>query len=150
MVLEKRLGERASLGCPDNDTARCDVDFAINAIEPNQQCDDTYGSPIGPTQQLLRFDLEVWTAPQFAHDVDSALFLEHWGVGDAQGVDTNLQDHTAIRCNGELTGDQISKFLLPGAHFTKSIFVTAPQNATVLRLYLGNQGDGWTWPVPTA
>lgn len=127
-----------------------DVDFAVTAIQPNVQCTDEY-SPVGANEQMLRFDVEIWTAPQFAFPEQGAgaLFLDNWGVGDAEGVDKDLRDHTAIRCDGELTGDQISQFLVPGTHMTKRVFVTAPANATVLRLYDGPRGDGWTWDIPT-
>jgi len=33
---------------------------------------------------------------------------------------------------------------------TKSIYVSAPKNATILRLYDGPRGDGWTWDVPAS
>ena len=53
-------------------------------------------------------------------------------------------------CGGVLTGDQISKFLVPGTHMSKSIYVTAPKGASILRLYDGPRGDGWTGDIPPA
>jgi hypothetical protein len=152
VVLHKQIGEKAGLGCPDDPAAPCDIDIGITAIQPNVQCDDPSANPLKPDEQLLRFDIEIWTAQQFNFPdySGSALFLKNWGVGDASGVDNDLRDHTAIRCNGELTGDQISKFLMPGMHTKKSIFVTAPKGATTLRLYRDPSGDGWTWDIPAA
>lgn len=148
VVLHKQVGEKAGVGCPEDPSAPCDVELAITAIQPEAQC-DLDSTQLKADEQLLRFDIEVWTAPQFNYsETSSALFLSNWGIGDAQGVDTNLESHTAIRCGGELTGDQISKLLLPGAHMRKSIYVTAPRGATVLRLYDGSRGDGWTWDIP--
>jgi hypothetical protein len=149
-VAHEQIGQKVGVGCAGGSTSPCDVSIAITSIEPGVQCDDPYGTPIRADQQLLRFDIEIWTAPQFAQpDVDSVLFLKNWGIGDAAGVDTNLRDHTAIRCGGVLTGDQISKFLVPGTHMTKSIYVSAPKNATILRLYDGSRsGSGWVWDIP--
>lgn len=151
MVLHKQIGEKASTACPDNAIDPCDIDFAVTSIQPNVPCADEY-DPLGPNEQMLRFDVEIWTAPQFDFPDQSvtALFLDNWGVGDAAGVDKDLRDHTAIRCAGQLTGDQISKSVAPGTHMAKSIFVSAPRNATILRLYDGPRGDGWTWDVPPA
>jgi hypothetical protein len=105
---------------------------------------------------MLRFDIDIWTGQQFANPEksQSALFIQNWGIGDASGVDNNLHNYTGVSCsgngNGGLTGDQISQFLLPGTHLTKSIYVGAPKNATILRLYDGSSGAGWTWDIPPA
>ena len=134
----------------DGAMSPCDVSIAITTIDPGVQCDDPYGTPIRADQQLLRFDVEIWTAPQFAqHDSQNVLFLKNWGIGDAAGVDTNLMEHTVIHCGGGLTGDEIQQFLVPGIHMTKSIYVSAPRNATILRLYDGTRsGSGWVWDIP--
>lgn len=143
-----QIGEKASLGCRAGSSTECDVTFAITDIQPNVQCDDEY-SPVGANQQMLRFDIEIWTAQQFADpNVDSAFFIKNWGIGDTEGVDNDLDDHAALRCEGGF-GDQISKFLVPGSHLTKRIYVSAPKNATILRLYKEDRsGDGWTWDIP--
>lgn len=148
VVLHKHIGEKAGISCPEDPSAPCDIDIVITAIRPEEQC-DLDGAQLNADEQLLRFDIDISAAQRFNYSgSSSALFLSNWGIGDARGVDTDLQSHTAIRCGGELTGDQISKSLLPGSHTKKSIYVTAPQGATVLRLYDGPRGDGWTWDIP--
>jgi hypothetical protein len=149
-VLKKQLGERAGTGCPTDPNARCDVYWAINSIIPNAPCVDEYGAPLNADQQLLQFDIEIWTEPQFNFPdySASAFFLDNWGVRDEEGVDTNLDSPTGVRCNGQLTGDQIQKSLLPGTHMTKTVFFVAPKDATVIRLYGDERGEGWTWDIP--
>lgn len=146
-VRHKQIGEKASLGCQNNDPASpCDVDFTIVAIQQDAQCDDPYGGPLKADQQFVKFDVEIQTAQHFMFpDSESALFLQNWGIGLADGVDKNLVEHSMDGC-----GDQISKFLVPGEHETKSVVVTAPKPATTLRLYQDAAGNGWTWDIPPA
>lgn len=151
VVLHLSLGEQAGLGCPEDPAAPCDVDFAVNAIQSNVQCVDD-NDPPGLNEQLLRIEVEIWTAPQFqTPDSNSALFLKNWGVGDSRVVATDLNDHAAIRCGDQVVaGDQISTLLVPGTHMTKIVFLSAPQFASTLRLYDGQKGDGWTWDIPSS
>jgi hypothetical protein len=147
-VAHEQIGQKVGL-CAGGSTSLCDVSIAITSIQPGVQCDDEY-EPIRADQQMLRFDIEIWTAPQFEqHDSQNALFLKNWGIGDAAGVDTNLMEHTVIHCGGGLTGDEIQQFLVPGTHMTKSIYVSAAKNATILRLYDDTRsGSGWVWDIP--
>jgi hypothetical protein len=147
-VAHEQIGQKVDL-CAGGSTSPCDVSIAITSIQPRVPCDDEY-QPIRADQQMLRFDVEIWTAPQFAqHDSQNMLFLKNWGVGDATGVDTNLMEHTVITCGGSLTGDEIQQFLVPGTHMTKSIYVGAARNATILRLYDSTRsGSHWDWDIP--
>jgi hypothetical protein len=149
VVLQKRSGERAAIGCGEGAESPCDVEFAVSNIQQGIRCEDPY-PPLGPEEQLVRFDIEIWTAPTFVHpDVGTVFFLDHWGIGDSEGVDNDLESHTVITCDGEIIGDQIQKTLMPGTHAKKTVVVTAPRGSTTLRLYSNPIGDGWTWEIPS-
>lgn len=145
-VLHKQIGELASIGCPDDPVTPCDVDFRITSIESGVQCVDEYDEPLQSDEQLVRFDIEITTAPQFQNDPDvgTAFFLDNWGIGDNRGVSAGLDQRISLDCRSE----QLQKILYPGQHITKSIVVTAPKTATTLRLYMDGTGAGWTWDVP--
>jgi hypothetical protein len=148
-VLHKQVGERASLGCPNDAVNPCDVDFTITSIESGVQCEgDVYGVPLTPDEQKVRFDIEITTAQQFMNgpDVDTAFFTDNWGIGDERGVSQGIDQVISLDCRS----DQIQKALYPGQHVKKSIVVKAPKTATTLRLYMNSTGAGWTWDVPPA
>ena len=148
VVLAKEAGEKAAIGCGEAADSPCDVEFAISNIHQGIRCEDPY-PPLGSEEQLVRFDIEIWTAPAFVHpDIGTVFFLDQWGIGDAEGVDNDLKSQTVIKCEGEVIGDQIQKTLMPGTHVTKTVVVSAPRGATMLRLYSSPIGDGWTWKIP--
>jgi hypothetical protein len=147
VVLHKQIGETAGIGCPEDPAQPFDVNLIITSIQSGVQCDDGggFGEPLQPDEQMVRFDVDITTAQQFNYpEVNTALFADNWGIGDARGVTPELDQHISLDCRS----DQIQKILLPGTHVQKSIVVTAPKSATILRLYLNDDGSGWTWDVP--
>lgn len=147
VVLHKQIGETAGIGCPDDPAQPCDVSLVITSIQSGVQCTGGTDGPLKPDEQLVRIDMDITTDSQFQYPaVSSALWTANWGIGDASGVVPELDLYFG---EGEAClSDQGLNALRPGTHFKNSYLVTAPKSSTILRLYNGPAGDGWTWDVP--
>lgn len=149
LVLQKKIGEKAGIGCVDpSDLEKpCDVSLVITSIESGVQCTGGTDGPLKPDEQLVRIDMDITTGSQFRYQgISSVLWTANWGIGDASGVVPELK---LFFGEGEAClSDQGVDSLRPGSHFQTSYLVRAPKPSTVLRLYNGPAGDGWTWDVP--
>ncbi len=146
-ILPKQIGEKAGKACEAGPDGKCDLEFAVTRIVPDEQCAPRISKPpLGPDQQLIRFDVEFWTAPKFVDPRSpGALFLDNWAIEDSDGViDMDLKTYI----NDEQCSDQILKFFPPDVRGKKSLVVIAPKNAAVLRLYQVGGGGGWEWKIP--
>lgn len=134
----------------DSDNARGwltnQLSFVVTKIEQNVQCVEPHGLLISPAQ-YLRFDLEVWSdVDQFANPITAqALALPHWSIRDGMGNFTgSLYMHA--KC-GRGT-EAISEPIVPGAHTVTDVVVSAPENASILRLDVPSYRGVWCWKIP--
>ena len=106
--------------------------FVVTSIQQNEQCDEPHSLLVKPAQ-YLRFVLEVWLdVEQFANPSTAhALALPHWSIQDGNANSTgSLYMHA--KCGRGL--EAISEPIVPGAHTITDVVVSAPWDATSLKL----------------
>jgi hypothetical protein len=122
--------------------------FVVRAIHQNVQCADAH-SVLVDQPQYMQFDLEVWSdVDQFANPATAnALTLAHWSVLDSHRKSAkNLYMHEKCSSGAEA----ISRAIVPGAHTITNVVVSAPTNASVLRLDIPSYRGRWEWKIPPA
>lgn len=122
--------------------------FMVTDIRRNAQCAEPHDLLIDDPQ-YLQINLEVWSdVDQFANPTTAnALNLSHWSVQDSAGKSTrNLYMHT--KCGRG--GDALTQPIVPGAHSSTQIVVSAPKDAAVLQLDIPSYRGVWQWPIPSA
>ena len=124
------------------------LSFLVTKIEQNAPCVEPHGLLID-YPQYLRFDLEVWSdVDQFANPATAhALALPHWSVRDSNGKATgSLYMHAKCGRGTEAVAEPV----VPGAHTSTSVVVSAPKDAAVLHLDIPSYRGVWQWPIPSA
>lgn len=146
-IRKKAIGEPAGQGCdPNGGVDTCDVIFTITDIARGEQCDSlTSGTLQLPSNsEVVRFDLDVSTAPTFKYPEVSAIMLaQYWGVVGRDGYLSRDLD-VAFGCDVE--ADAVYRSLEPGTKIRSSIPIIVPAGATTLRL--SENGKGWEWAIP--
>lgn len=141
-ILKKSIGDQNALGCDVGASIdTCDVRFVITSITRGEQC--SY-KPLADDQEVVRFGIEVETAPTFkSPGIDGLLLTQYWSL---IGPDGYLEKNPDIAIGCEVDADVVYEFLEPGTRQRSSVPVVGPKGATTLRL--SDQGRGWEWEIP--
>lgn len=148
IVWPRRVAQSSDHGDDARGWLTNQLSFLVTKIEQNAQCVEPHGLLID-SPQYLRFDLEVWSdVDQFANPATAhALALPHWSVRDRTGKATgSLYLHTKCGRGTEAVAEPV----VPGAHTSTSVVVSAPRDAAILQLDIPSYRGIWQWPIPPA
>lgn len=149
-IIQKRVGELAGNGCAEGDGFdSCDVRFTMTSLTRGEVCDGYVNprsiDPLPADKEVVRFEMEVETAPSFKHESIATMFYaQYWSVVDAEGYSTKDPD-IAIGCSN-IDYNGVYEYLEPGTKLRASVPIVVPKGATTIRV--SERGVGFEWPIP--